>query len=222
MTRPPRDHTVLIVEDDPVVRKFLHLAVDQTPQLQVTASVAGCAEAMDALRRRPAEVLLVDLSLPDGDGIDLIRAARALDPPAECMVVTMHADHHHLVRAIRAGATGYLLKDALPDNIGLSIIELLAGGSPISPSIARRLLEELQQEQQEAGGGDEDTVELSPRELEVLQLMAEGHLRKQIAERLGVSPHTINSHIRRIYRKLEVRNNAAAVGKARRLELIPD
>jgi len=210
-------HRILIVEDDPVVRKFLRLAIDQSPHLQVI----GCAESVEdgraMLQQHHPDVLLVDLGLPDGSGIALIRQARAGDSPIECMVITAFDDNQHLFQALQAGATGYLLKDALPDNIGDSILKLLAGESPISPTIARSLLTSFCQE------ASTSTAEapLTEREQEVLELMAKGLIRKEIALHLAISPHTINSHIRRIYHKLEVGSNLDAIRKARQLKVLP-
>jgi len=207
---------ILIVEDDPVVRKFLCLAVDQSSQLQVI----GCAESVEdgraMLGEKTPDVLLVDLGLPDGSGIALIRQARAGKKPIECMVITAFDDNQHLFQALQAGATGYLLKDALPDNIGDSILKLLAGESPISPTIARSLLTSFCQE---ASTSTADAL-LTEREQEVLELMAKGLIRKEIAHHLAISLHTINSHIRHIYHKLEVSSNLDAIRKARQLKVI--
>ncbi|MDX8413748.1 MAG: response regulator transcription factor [Mariprofundales bacterium] len=208
-------HRILIVEDDPVVRKFLRLTIDQSPQLQVI----GCAERIEdgrvMLQQKQPDVLLVDLGLPDGSGIALILQARACKKAIECMVITAFDDNQHLFQALQAGATGYLLKDALPDNIGNSILKLLAGESPISPTIARALLTSFCQETRSAA------PLLTAREQEVLELMAKGLRRKEIAYHLAISPHTINSHIRRIYHKLEVGSNLDAIRKARQLKVIP-
>jgi len=210
-------YQILIVEDDPVARKFLKLAVHQSPQCNILDSVGTLQEGIMVLSQQPPDVMLVDLELPDGSGIALIRQARACQPQVECMVVTAHEDQQHLFPALEAGATGYLLKNALPDNIGHSILKLLEGGSPISPAIARSLLTSFSKPSVTNG----EKHQLTKRELEVLKLMATGMIRKKIALKLAISLHTINTHIRSIYHKLEVNSNTAAIRKAQQLEVIP-
>ncbi len=214
----PDHHSVLIVEDDPVIRKFLQLAITQTPQLCVVATADSAGTGIKALQERDPAILVVDLTLPDGSGVDLIREARRHKPPVECMVVTMHDDYEHLFQALHAGATGYLLKDALPDNIGHAVLDLLSGGSPVSPAIARTLLRRISSDAPR--NIPPLTQPMTKRELDVLRMMAEGLLRQAIAERLHVSINTINTHIRNIYRKLEVRSNTAAIHKARQLGIL--
>ncbi len=210
-------HPILVVEDDPVVRKFLTLSIGQTPQLEVISSVGSLREGATLLTQQHPEVMVVDLGLPDGSGIELVRQARRCQPPVECMVVTMYDDQAHLFAALEAGATGYLLKDALPDNIGHEVQKLLTGGSPISPAIARMMLSRF------CCGGVAEQPEhnLTQREVEVLQLMEQGLLRKEVAHRLHISQHTINTHVRSIYRKLEVNTNTAAIRKAKRMDILP-
>ena len=208
--------TILIVEDDDDIRNHLERVIASDARFKVLGT-AGCLhDGVEALSRAAPDVLLVDLGLPDGSGIDLIRAARRLPTPSECMVITVHADQHHLMTALEAGATGYLLKDALPENVCSSIIDLIHGGSPISPLIARALLKRFKV-------ADSDVVLVDPlteREMDVLKGMSLGLTRKEIARKLAVTVHTIHSHVKRIYEKLEVNSNVKAVRKARDLRLI--
>jgi DNA-binding NarL/FixJ family response regulator len=213
-------HGVLLVEDDPATRERLAASVRQVEGLELLAALGDCASALQWLASSPApRVLLVDLELPDGSGIDIIRAARAQAPSADAMVISVFGDEAHVVAAIEAGATGYLLKDALPDEIGESIMKLVAGESPISSAIARHLLRRFQPAPATAAG-TAAAPHLTPREHDVLRLIAKGLSYARMAETLGMSANTITSHIKQIYRKLEVRSRGEAVFEALHLGLV--
>src|SRR5688572_11732916 len=136
-------HTVLLVEDDPVTRARLAQAIESTPELKLVAAAGSCAEAREQLRRGSPRVLLTDLGLPDGSGLDLIRQVDA-DPGTDAMVITVFGDEKNVVAALEAGATGYLLKDSSNQDIGEEVLRLIAGGSPISAKIARYLVRRFQ------------------------------------------------------------------------------
>jgi len=210
---------VLIIEDNEPTRERLVRAIAAHPEeLELAAAVGTCREALLALRRDPPEVLLVDLDLPDGHGIELIRAARALSSDTQSMVVTVFGDEKSVLGAIEAGARGYLLKDASAEGVGVAILQLLAGGSPITPAIAQHLILRFQERapsvEREAGPS------LSRRELEVLELVVKGFTFPEIAGLLALSPHTVGTFVRRIYRKLEVRSRGEAVFEALQLGLV--
>lgn len=217
VTRPQdtvSKYRVLVIEDDAPTRERLADIIRAAEGLELAASVGDCAQARAALAAQPApQVLLVDLGLPDGSGVDLIRESRALDPPPEAMVISVFGDERHVLSAIEAGASGYLLKDSTAEAIGASIHQLLDGGSPISPGIARHLLKRFQQPVAPQPD-NEDVPALTPRELEVLLLVTKGFAYAEIASTLGVSVHTVTSHIKHIYRKLEVRSRGEAVFEA--------
>ncbi len=204
--------TVLLVEDKPRTRQRIASAISASPRLHLLGTAANVAEGRSALERDRPDVLLTDLGLPDGSGIELIREVRERSLPTQSMVITVFADEDHVISAVEAGATGYLLKDALDDEIADSICELAAGGSPISPSIARHILRRFQSVSgpaERSGGPD-----LSERELEVLTLVAKGFSSPEIARILELSPHTIKTHVRHIYGKLEVGSRGEAVYEA--------
>jgi DNA-binding NarL/FixJ family response regulator len=210
-------HTVLIVEDDPLTRRRLEAVVTSVPSLRWVGSAGNASEAREALNLAP-DVLLVDLDLPDGNGIDLIREARATATRTHAMVITVFADEQHVMAAIEAGAQGYLLKDGSADYIGRSIADLLAGGSPISPPIARHLLQRFQTPPP-AAAPDEPSL-LTAREREILTLVAKGFSVPEISEMLQISEHTVTTHVRHIYRKLEVTSRSQAIYEAVNLGLI--
>lgn len=172
---------------------------------------------------RKPDVLLVDLGLPDTSGIEVIRHASQTLPKCECMVVTVFGDEEHVLASIEAGAAGYLLKDASEENFLAGIRELIAGGSPISPIIARRLLKRFQSESigpAAATADGKSEVALSEREKEILLLASKGFNYPEMGKLMGISPHTVTSHVKKIYRKLAVHSRGEAVFEANRMGLI--
>ena len=212
-------HTVLLVEDDAPTRAHLEQAIAGRPELSLLASCPDCASARKALAEAPPDVLLTDLDLPDGSGIELIRELRTARADALAMVITVFGDERTVVSALEAGASGYLLKGASTDDVGDAIGQLLAGGSPISAPIARYLLRRFQGEPApEEPAADAPT--LTPREHEILTLIAKGFSFPEISELLGISHHTVTTHVRHIYGKLEVGSRGAAVYEAVHLGLL--
>jgi len=143
---------VAIVEDDPDIRGYLEKAIALDDGLNLLFSTGDLESGTVLLASHSPDVLLVDLGLPDGSGLGLIAQACHCEPKVECMVITIHADSYHLMRALERGASGYLLKDALPVDIANSIRELLAGGAPMSPQIARALLKRFDRTGADGGG----------------------------------------------------------------------
>mgnify|MGYP005853778157 CR=1 FL=1 len=212
-------HSILLVEDDPATRERLADIVRAAPALQLRAALGDCQGALDWLAANAApRVLLADLELPDGSGIDVIRAARHASPATEAMVISVFGDEAHVVAAIEAGATGYLLKDSSAEEIGAAILKLIAGESPISASIARHLLRRFQVAPAERT--KPDAPHLTPREMEVLQLIAKGLSYARIADTLAMSANTVPSYVKQIYRKLEVNSRGEAVFEAMQLGLL--
>ena len=207
---------VVVVEDDEPTRARLARVVDAHPALHTAAAVGSCAAARAILEGDPPAVLLTDLDLPDGSGIDLIRLARGRNAGTLSMVITVFGDEQHVLAAIEAGALGYLLKDATAESIGRSILELLEGGSPMSPPVARYLLQRFAKAPQPAAQPVAETsgAELSTREREVLTYIVKGFSYAEIARLLELSTHTVATHVRRIYGKLEVHSRGEAVYEA--------
>ena len=212
-------HDVLLVEDDPATRERLTAAVDGHPDLWVVGACGTLEEGAVLLAREAPDVLIVDLGLPDGSGIELIRAARRLSADTHALVVSVFGDEKNVIQAVEAGARGYLLKDAPAEVVCESVIQLISGGAPISPAIARHLLARFQEDPQPGPAGPA----LSKREAEVLGLVVRGFTFPEAAELLGISAHTVTTHVRRIYRKLEVRSRGEMVFEALNLGLVkPD
>lgn len=221
MGAPVSVTSVMVVEDDPAfLARFCRL-VASSPDLSLLAAVGDLASARRSIERQPPDVLLTDLGLPDGSGIDLIRETAARHPATDIMVITIFGDEQHVIASIEAGATGYILKDSLPEAFVGLIAQLRAGGSPISPVIARQLLRRMQpvRTTEPADPRPADAL-LSARESEVLGLVAKGFNFAEVARLLDISPHTITAHVKKIYQKLAVHSRAEAVYEATKLGLL--
>jgi DNA-binding NarL/FixJ family response regulator len=216
--------TVMVVEDDPAFLGRFCRIVAQSEELALLAAVGDLASARCALERQAPDVLLTDLGLPDGSGIDLIRETAARHPATDIMVITVFGDERHVIASIEAGATGYILKDSLPEEFVALIAQLRAGGSPISPVIARQLLRRMQPAPAPAADKPAAATALesalSARETEVLGLITKGFNFAEIARLLQVSPHTITAHVKKIYQKLAVHSRGEAVYEATRMGLL--
>lgn len=235
---------VWVVEDDSRARDFLESSVRRSPQLQWLGAVGTVREAMAWLGGGEAEpdVVLVDLGLPDGSGLAVIEAAVARYPNCEPLVISVFGDEDSVLASIEAGALGFIHKDAAPEDIAQTILEMKAGASPISPMIARRVLSryrvlqsasrpeapELPASPAAAAPPPAEPVEkakaeralLSPREQEVLTLIARGFSYAEIARLQGLSVHTVQTHIKHLYGKLAVHSKNEAVFEAMRLGLL--
>jgi len=223
MLRPMTPHRVLLVEDDGPTRQHLARAVEAHPDLALLGAAATLAEGRGLLAREAPDVLLTDLGLPDGSGIDLIRELRRSAPGAVAMAITALGDERTVISAIEAGASGYLLKDGSVAEVGEALMDLVAGGSPISPGVARYLLRRLQRGTADAPAApaqDPAAPHLTEREHEVLSLIAKGFSFPEIAGLLSISAHTVTTHVRHIYEKLEVTSRGSAVYEAVQLGLI--
>lgn len=223
---PPRQHTVLVVEDEPVFRASLVQAVCDTDGLHLAGQAADLPEALQLLVSTRPDILLVDIGLPSGSGVALIRYATRTLPLCQSLVVSLFGDEQHVIQCLQAGAVGYLLKG--PDDLAVAsqIHTLLAGGSPISPVIARRLLARFTTQQPQPSGppwadstGDTNAG-LSEQEHQVLKYCARGYSYAEIARLMDLSRHTVETYIKRIYRKLQVHSRCEAVFEAHQLGLL--
>lgn len=224
---PEPDIRVLLVEDDPATRGRLVQALDSLPGVRVAAACADRQSALTWLAANEPDVLLSDLGLPDGSGIDVIRDARERYPRCDCMVITMFGDEANVLASIAAGATGYLLKDETDDNVRAAVLALRAGGSPMSPVIARKVITQLRGavpgpavSPAPAPGPGGAEVSLSARETEVLDLISRGYTYAETASHLSISVHTVQAHIKNIYGKLAVNSRTEAVFEAHKLGLL--
>lgn len=198
---------IAIVEDNRGLRDSI---TEWLQEANETELVAACPSAETALRELPPkkpDVVLMDINLPGADGIECVTKLKPLLPETQFLMLTAYEDAQRIFAALEAGASGYLLKRASRDQLLQAIIEIRNGGSPMSAQIARKVVQSFQKTQ------PSPDFALSPRETEILKLLAEGLLYKEIADRFGNSIYTINAHIRRIYEKLHVQSRSQAVAK---------
>lgn len=210
---------VLVVEDDALIAQRLGKILQLLGYLpDAILQAASLAQARALVADSPVALALVDLGLPDGNGIDLIAELRNADPALGILVISAWSTEDVLLSALRAGATGYVLKERDDLEVTLSIRSVLRGGAPIDPFIARRIIAELQPaaSPKEADADIEaETVTLSTREAQILGLVADGLANREIAEQLHLSRYTVECHIKHIYRKLAVSSRVRAISEAR-------
>jgi len=203
---------VAVIEDDPVMRDLLGTSINACDDMMLTATADNFANATGMIEAGGYDVLLCDLGLPDGNGVTLIRQEALTGRDADILVITIFANQNKVLDAIRAGARGYLLKDERIEDCIEAIRNIRRGGSPISPIIARQLLGQIKPEPSDARVPMASP--LSEREYEVLNLLSRGFSNADCAEILTVSPNTIGTHVKNIYRKLEVNSRAEALFEA--------
>ena len=232
---------VLLVEDDVNCQNTVSDALNGVVDMVLAGIASTRAQGLAALVQSQPDVLLVDLGLPDGSGIDVIRAAHSQWPGCAIMVSTVFGDEDHVLQSIEAGAAGYLLKDSSPNRMVDEIRSLHGGGSPISPLIARQVLNRFRGHgglpviatdnpphmpltpgpaSKNGERGERGVRVLSARELEVLTLITKGFKADEIAGLMQVSSYTVKSFVRRIYAKLEVNSRSEAIYEARSMGLV--
>lgn len=219
LNKPPPAR-ILVVEDDSVTRKAVCLSIAADPALQLAEAFDCMAPALIWLQQQRPDVLLVDLGLPDGSGIDIIRLCAERHPECNIMVLTTSSDQSDVLDSIEAGATGYLLKGSYKDEISRAILALREGEAPMSPGIARLVLQRLREGRHAADRDNGSVASLTRREQTILDLIATGASYGDIALQLSLSVSTVQTHIKNIYGKLSVHSRSAAVFEARRQGLL--
>ncbi|EON14847.1 response regulator transcription factor [Pandoraea sp. SD6-2] len=232
-TEPVLPGPLLLVEDDPATQTRMSSILKSLGYRNETVCLAGSlAQARQRLASTPFALILVDVGLPDGSGVDLIGELHDSDPALPILVISAWSTEQIIVRALRAGATGYLLKERDDEEIALSIRSALRGGAPIDPFVARHILSLVgvsrpapRSPGATPGTGERPTAEavpaLSPREIEILGLVAKGMTNREIAALLNISSLTVACHIKNIYKKLAVNSRTQAVFEARTFGLLP-
>jgi DNA-binding NarL/FixJ family response regulator len=206
---------IAIVEDNTMLRQNLVILLGGEPDLEVCGDYGTAEEALADVNNNVPDFMLVDLGLPGKMcGIGLIRSAKEMLPDMEVLVHTVFDTRDKVFEAIKAGASGYILKGASPREIIEAIYNLAKGGAPMSPKIARALISEFQEKT------IEDQYLLTPRETEILRELEKGQTYKDLAGKLCISPHTIHTHIKNIYEKLHAKSRKDALIKARRKGII--
>ena len=217
LTQSKKQVSIFLVEDSLSTYQRLCQIVTESPFFKLSHSTHTLAESLEWFVDNSADVLLVDLGLPDGHGTELIRQVKKQHKETEIMVISRFGDESSVIDAIKAGATGYLLKDNKADNIADSILQLTQGGSPISPAIARYVLDYYQKSVNTGDDGDSEQDDLhnslTPKEKIVLQYISRGYSNKEIAKSVEVTTHTVASHIKNIYRKLQIHSRTEAASE---------
>jgi DNA-binding NarL/FixJ family response regulator len=201
--------SIAIVEDDAMIRENLSRLINETAGFHCAAVYANAEEALQHIPRECPDVVLMDLNLPGLSGIECVRRLKRLAPRLQIMIVTVYEDSDKVFAALQAGAGGYLLKRTPPDKLLEAIREIHQGGAPMSSYIARKVVQSFH----ESASGNLDLDALSPREEEILHLVAAGYHNKEIATQLHISTDTVRVHLRNIYEKLHVNSRSQAVVK---------
>jgi len=208
---------VIIIEDNELLRDSLKEAINKSIDINCKHTFSSGEAALDLIEKDELvpDIILLDIGLPGINGIELIPGLKRLSPSSKIIIITVHDDDENVFNAICAGASGYLLKDMSSEKIVTSINEVMNGGAPMNLHIAKKVLTMFRDQNVKSDGYD-----LSERENEILSLLVEGLSKKQIAEKIFLSHHTVDSHIRNIYVKLEVHTRGSAVSKAIKEKLL--
>ncbi len=202
---------VAIVEDDESLRHIFGGWMRRSPGIEFVGEFPDAESAIVGLDATRPEVVLVDIQLPGLDGIECVRRLKGALGSTQFMMLTVYEDADRIFKALEAGAAGYLLKRTTQEELVEAIVELRNGGSPMTSAIARKVVQSFQRPT--PVGVSPDMAQLSPREREILGLLAQGYLYKEIAAGLGISVPTVNAHIRNMYEKLQVHSRAQAVAR---------
>lgn len=205
---------IAIIEDEPAVRRYFMQIMGMAESYDVIAMAPDLATGRGLIALQP-DLFLMDIGLPDGNGYDLVPGIKA-GCAAKVLIISSFGDRETVVRALGAGADGYLLKDSTPQQILDGIAITLDGGAPVSPAAAVYLLDLLRTPQAAPPSAADDAPDdrLTVRETELLRVFAEGKSYKEAARMLGISPHTVGTHVKAIYRKLEVNSRSDAIRQA--------
>ena len=201
--------TISIVEDNDQLRGTLARVLNRAEGFQCISQFASAEDALKALPQEKPNVVLMDINLPGMNGVECVRQLKQFCPATQVLMLTVYEDTENIFNALAAGATGYMLKRTPREELLQAIRDVLKGGSPMTTHIARKVVQSFQRPL----AATQSTEDLSPREREVLDCLAQGFLYKEIAEKLGISYETVHTYIRRIYEKLQVRTRTEAVAK---------
>ncbi len=215
MSQKPEITDVAIVEDNAALGGTLRRVVESDPGLRCIGVWPTAEEALKKIDAFRPQIVLMDINLPGMSGVEATARLRRHLPEVKVVMVTVYRDHDKIFAALKAGACGYLLKRSDPAEVRDAIHSVRTGGAPMSPEIARRVVEAFHQPAPKAGSEEAEDVKLSKRETEILELLCEGLANKEIADRLDISVETVRVHLKHIYEKLHVRSRTEAAMKFR-------
>lgn len=205
---------VALVEDNKILLENLKILLSGESGITVTGAYASAEDALAGIRKAKPEILLTDLGLPGMSGVDLIKEVKNKLPDVEIIAHTIYEDRGNVFAALKAGATGYILKGSSPREIIEALHSIHQGGAPMSAKIARKVIMELQDDSLD------DEQRLTPREKDIVRQIESGLSYKLIADKFNISPHTVHSHIKKIYEKLQAKDRNEAIHKARKKGII--
>jgi DNA-binding NarL/FixJ family response regulator len=211
---PKTATSVIVVEDRTRIRETIVDLINESEGLTCAGAYGSCEALLENLGENPPDVILMDIGLPGMSGIEGVKAVKVRFPAVDILMHTVFDDDEKIFQSILAGASGYVLKNAESEELIRAIREIRVG-APMSASIARRMLAMMRNKETRPT----DELNLTPREMEILQWLVEGLSYKKIAEKLFISPLTVQSHIKKVYEKLQVHSKSAAVSKALKYKL---
>jgi DNA-binding NarL/FixJ family response regulator len=203
---------VAIVEDDKGLREQLKLVLKTAADVECVAAYGSAEEALKGFEAARPDVVLMDINLPRMSGSECVAKMKEIMPAVQIIIVTVYEDSERIFRALRSGASGYLVKSGPPEKLLEAIRDVSQGGSPISAHIARKVVQHFQM----AAPADEGTEPLSPREAEVLELLAAGYIYKEIGDQLNIATETVRTYVKHICQKMHVKNKTEAVARRKR------
>lgn len=213
-----KPHQVWLVEDNEIYRKALYRTIDQLENFTCTADFENAEAMVGELEKNQPDIILLDVQLPGINGIEAMRKINTVSKNIKTIILTSFDEEEKIFDALCAGASGYLLKSSLKKEIGDLLQEVVQGGAPMSPSVANKVIQKFTA--MNSPIEKDQKYKLTDRELDVLKFMADGKIKKEIADAMSLSIHTVNTHIRNIYAKLHVDTNTGAVAKGIREKLI--
>jgi len=202
---------VSIIEDDARLRRIFTSWLRRAADVQVAGEYPDAESALAAIPGNPPDVVLADINLPGLSGIECVRRLKERLPKTQFMMLTVYEDAEKIFSALKAGASGYLLKETSEQELLTAILDLSRGGSPMTSAIARKVVQSFREPMPDRPAGG--AFQLSPREREILELLTRGYLYKEIADKLQISVPTVNHHVRNMYEKLHVHSRSQAVAK---------
>lgn len=208
--------SILLYEDNNNLRESVGSLLLLTEEFTVSGAFANCLDAEKQITDLQPDIILMDIDMPGMTGIEAVKEIRVFDRDVQIIMLTIFDDTNHVFDALRAGANGYLLKKNLSDKLITAIKEVMNGGAPMSPAIARMIIAQMQQAQ----ASQPDTYQLTNREKEMLMLLSKGNSHKMIAAQSGISIETVRSHLKKIYDKLHVHSQTEALSKAFKERLV--
>lgn len=217
------DTEIWLVEDNEIFATGVQRAIDRMEGMKCGGKYKSVEQAFAALESgKKPNVILLDVQLPGMDGISALSHFKKMAPSVLCVILTVFDDADKIFRAVCAGASGYILKSSSANQIAEAITQVMDGGAPMTPEVARKVLDVFSANAREVGTEDvaENDYDVTPRQLDILRLMADGLVKKEIADALGISVNTVSTHMQRVYEKLHVTTNTGAVAKALREKLI--